>query len=82
MAEQQGLLTYSGKLGETIGYRRGGKHFERAKPRSYEERSRIWNRQQRCQSAAPHNMEFSPAEIIAAVHVGEDGAAARAGRFF
>jgi hypothetical protein len=36
MAEQQGLLTYSGKLGETVGYRRGGKHFERAKPRSYQ----------------------------------------------
>lgn len=36
MAEQQGFMSYSGKLGDTVGYRRGKKHFKRAKPRSYQ----------------------------------------------
>lgn len=36
MATQQGFLTYSGKLGDTVGYRRGDKYFERLKPRSYQ----------------------------------------------
>lgn len=36
MAEQQGFLPYSGKLGDTVGYRRGKKHFKRARPRSYQ----------------------------------------------
>lgn len=35
MAEQQGILTYSGKLGNTVGYVRGDKHFKRMKPSSY-----------------------------------------------
>ncbi|MFC5284821.1 hypothetical protein [Pedobacter alpinus] len=36
MAEQEGVLPYSGKLGDTVGYRRGKKHFKRAKPASYQ----------------------------------------------
>src|SRR5690606_19287669 len=36
MAEQQRFSTYSGKLGNMIGYRRGDKHYERMKTRSYQ----------------------------------------------
>ncbi|HTN19512.1 MAG TPA: hypothetical protein VL125_03510 [Pelobium sp.] len=36
MAEQEGTLPFTGKLGDTVGYRRGSKYFKRAKPASYQ----------------------------------------------
>jgi hypothetical protein len=36
MAEQEGTLPYTGKLGDTVGYRRDKKYFKRAKPASYQ----------------------------------------------
>lgn len=35
MATQDGLISYSGKLGNTVGYRRGKKHFNRSLPKEY-----------------------------------------------
>ncbi len=36
MAEQEGISSYSGKIGEKVGYRRGSKYFERKKTSSYQ----------------------------------------------
>nr|WP_294899927.1 hypothetical protein [uncultured Pedobacter sp.] len=36
MAEQEGILPYTGKLGDTVGYRKNKKFYKRAKPASYQ----------------------------------------------